>query len=494
MSRYTTTNPHSIVAVNKSVLWESAERLRSNLEASDYKHIVLGLIGLKFTIEFGEKSGLKINPAISWTQIFKDYNRKEIGVGLNNSIEILENENPSLKDVFPRVYEDPDLDQKKLFHLVETFDREFVFNDDSESDTFGEVYEYFLGKFAEVEGRRGGEFFTPREVVELMLKCIRPKPQSSIYDPCCGSGGMFVRSHESYGLNNKLEFYGQEAVGTTWRLCKMNMIVRGLQVNIGERCADTFSNNVHNGKKFDYVFTNPPFNLKEWGGPFDDERWFIGKPSKGNANFAWIQHIIHHLKETGKAAFVMTNSVLSTDHKSAVSKEIDLDSSEDYGAGVLRRELIKLGILDAIIRLPNKIFLNTPIPACIWIIDKEKAKTKRHREVLMIDIREMGSLISKSRRVISTSEIDIVSNYYTSWKSGSNYEDISGICKSVTFDEISRHRYSLVPGRYIGYTDDFQLPETTTFNEDLTELCNLVENTLNSWGDSIDTVRRGVDG
>jgi len=282
--KYTCVNPIGCVEKNKAVLWASAEKLRSNLEASDYKHIVLGLIGLKYVVEFGIKNGIIVDKSVLWSEILNEYNGKNIGTGINNSIITLETDNEKLNGIFPRVYDDADIDQEKLFSLFGIFHDHFTFDSQSESDSFGEVYEYFLGKFAEAEGRRGGEYFTPREVVELMVKCLSPESQSSIYDPCCGSGGIFVQCDSTYNTEKAMKFYGQEAVGTTWRICKMNMTVRGLDVDLGQNCADTFTNDIHRDDKFDYIITNPPFNLKEWGGPFSDERWCLGTPSKRNAN------------------------------------------------------------------------------------------------------------------------------------------------------------------------------------------------------------------
>lgn len=468
-------------------LWAAADKLRSNMDAAVYKHIVLGLIFLKYISDSFDESHaeLKAHPEADeededeyiakkvfwvpkvarWKVLKNNARQPEIGQLIDDAMKSIEKRNPTLKGVLPKDYSRPQLDKKRLGELVDLISGIGLGGSENRSkDVLGRVYEYFLGEFASAEGKKGGQFYTPRSVVKLLVDLLRPF-NGRIYDPCCGSGGMFVQSDlfikEHGGRIENISLYGQESNPTTWRLFKMNMAIRRLSANIGPEPKDTFSKNLHPDLRADYIIANPPFNLKDWGQPslLNDPRWRYGIPPKNNANFAWVQHFIHHLNNNGKAGFVLANSSLS---------------SQRSGEGEIRKAIIEADLLDCIIVLPVKLFFNTGIPACIWLISKNKAEAdlrNRKGEILMIDGRRMGDLISKKQKELNDKEIEKITHTYRSWIGDSSvhgiYQDEVGFCKSVSLENVQHNEFMIPPGRFVGSP-----PRDTSvnFSEEMSEL------------------------
>ncbi|MHA2203088.1 MAG: N-6 DNA methylase, partial [Candidatus Hodarchaeales archaeon] len=359
----------------------------------------------------------------------------------DNAMEAIEQENPSLRGVLPKNYSRKGLDTQRLSELVILIGAiELEAEESRNKDILGRVFEYFLGQFAKAEGKKGGQFYTPPSVVKLLIEMVKPD-KGRIYDPCCGSGGIFiltdgfVRSHG--GAPHDLTIYGQESNRTTWSLCKMNLAIRGIDGNI--RWGDSFSNDLHEDLKADFILANPPFNVKDWKGDQlrQDIRWKYGIPPVRNANFAWIQHFIHHLSPSGIAGFILTNGSLS----STISNE-----------GNIRRNIVEADLIDCIVTLPDRLFYNTSIPACLWIIKQGKQKKiDRRNEILFIDAREFGVLIDRVHKLLTGNDIKRISETYNSWRTGTDeYSDILGYCKSVEIGQIRENKYILTPARYIG--------------------------------------------
>lgn len=445
-------------------LWEAADKLRSNMDAAVYKHVVLGLIFLKYISdafdelfealkkdseadeededEYIAKKIFWVPKEARWTNL-KDHARQpEIGQIIDDAMRAIEKRNPKLKGVLPKDYARPTLDKLKLGELVDLIgDIGLGSKDNQSKDILGRVYEYFLGEFASAEGKKGGQFYTPRSIVKLLVEIIRPF-KGRIYDPCCGSGGMFVQSDlflkEHGGRIDNLSIYGQESNDTTWRLFKMNMAIRNMAVNIGEGPADTLLNDIHPDLRADYVLANPPFNLSEWGysSTINDKRWKFGEPVDSNANFAWVQHIVHHLSPNGVAGIVLGNGAIS---------------SQTTGEGNVRKKLIEEDLIECIVKLPNKLFYNTGIPACLWFVNNRK-HVKSEGKILMIDASAFGTMISSKQRELSEDEIDRIVNTYLSWKGENeqNYSDVLGFSRCVNISDTVRHSYILNPGRYVG--------------------------------------------
>ena len=450
----------------EETLWKAADKLRGSMDASEYKHVVLGLIFLKY---ISDKFEMKYNELVAegegfeeeldeylaenifwvpkearWNYIRDHAKDPKIGQIIDDAMILIEKENKTLKNVLEKRYARPEIDKRRLGELVDLISTIKLHTND-EKDLLGRVYEYFLGKFAAAEGKGGGEFYTPTSVVKTLVNMIEPF-KGRIYDPCCGSGGMFVQSNkfvsEHQGRLGDLAIYGQELNSTTWKLCKMNLAIRGLEGNIGPSHADTFHNDLHKNLKADYILANPPFNVSDWGGEqlTEDVRWAYGIPPAGNANYAWLQHMIYHLSPNGVAGVVLANGSLS---------------SNTSNEGEIRKNILEADLVDCIVALPDKLFYTTGIPACLWILNRNKKGNEKYRnrehEILFIDARQLGELIDRRHRELSDEEINKIADTYHQWRNqDGKYEDIKGFCKSATLEEIRKHEYVLTPGRYVG--------------------------------------------
>lgn len=469
----------------EETLWQSADKLRGHLDAAEYKHVVLGLIFLKYISdafdelyqnleadeyanpedrdEYLAENIFYVPQAARW-QVFQDNAKKPtIGTLIDEGMSAIEQENDGLKGVLPKEYGKPSLDKRLLGELIDLIGTIGLGDKESRSqDILGRVYEYFLGQFASAEGKKGGQFYTPRCVVEVLVNMLEPY-KGRVYDPCCGSGGLFVQSEkfvEAHGGKiGDISIYGQESNPTTWKLCKMNLAIRGIDGNLGAKNADSFRNDLHKDLKADYILANPPFNVSDWGGKHlrEDSRWIYGIPPVGNANYAWIQHIISHLAPNGIAGFVLANGSMS---------------SNQSGEGEIRKALIEGDLVDCMVALPGQLFYNTQIPACLWFLTRNKGQSpltplkkggmrQRKGETLFIDARKLGVLIDRVHRELTAEEISRIADTYHAWRSDKgNYEDIPGFCKGATLEEIRGHGYVLTPGRYVGAeeTDDDDEP------------------------------------
>ncbi len=471
-------------------LWKTADKLRKNIDAAEYKHIVLGLIFLKYISDAFEELYAKLEaekaqgadpedkdeykaenvffvPAVArWNFLLSKAKQPTIGKTIDEAMDAVEKENPSLKGVLPKVYARQNLDPVSLGELLDLIGNIALGDAKARSaDILGHVFEYFLGEFALAEGKKGGQFYTPRSVVELLVEMLEPY-KGRVFDPCCGSGGMFVQSEkfvkEHQGKINDISIYGQESNQTTWRLAKMNLAIRGLESSqVIWNNEGSFLNDAHKDLKSDYIIANPPFNVSDWSGDLlrKDGRWQYGVPPSGNANYAWIQHFIYHLAPNGQAGFVLAKGSLT---------------SKTSGEGKIRKSLIEAGLIDCIVNLPAKLFLNTQIPASLWFVRRNK--TNRKREILFIDARNMGHLINRRTRVLSKEDIQRITDTYHNWRNPDvDYEDIKGFCKTALLEEVKKLDYVLTPGRYVGLAeeeDDFD------FNERFTALKAEFENQL----------------
>jgi type I restriction enzyme M protein len=451
-------------------LWAAADKMRNNMDPAEYKHVVLGLIFLKYISDSFEEiyQKIKADPdyyegleedkdsykaesvfwvpkEARWDYLKTNARKPEIGTMLDDAMIAIEKDNPSLKGVLSKSYGRPDLDKVRLGELIDLIGTIGLGDKESRSkDVLGRVYEYFLGRFASAEGKGGGEFFTPQCVVKLLVEMIEPF-KGRVYDPCCGSGGMFVQSErfaEAHGGNkHDISVYGQESNPTTWRLCKMNLAIRGIEGNLGPHQADTFHNDLHKDLKADFILANPPFNISDWGGERikDDVRWKYGVPPAGNANYAWIQHMIHHLAPTGIAGFVLANGSLS---------------SNMSGEGEMRKKLIENGLVDCIVAMPTQLFYTTQIPVCLWFVSRDRHNHKfrdRHDEILFIDARKMGTMISRKNKELTDADVAKISDIYHCWRTKDcKYEDVKGLCKAAKISEVEKNGFVLTPGRYVG--------------------------------------------
>lgn len=462
----------------EQTLWDTANKLRGKVESSEYKHVVLSLIFLKFIsdkfearkqelidegqgdyvdmVEFYAMKNVFYLPEKSrWQHIAKNAKQDDIAVKIDTALHTVEKTNKALRGALPDNYFSRlGLDGSKLSALIDSINNIETIEDDEE-DLVGRVYEYFLGKFAATEGKGGGEFYTPKCVVNLLAEMIEPY-HGKIYDPCCGSGGMFVQSIkfvESHrGSRKDISIYGQEYISTTYKLAKMNLAIRGIATNLGEVPADTFFRDQHPDLKADFIMANPPFNLKEWRGPDEltnDPRWAgYEVPPTGNANYAWILHMVSKLSENGIAGFVMANGSMSSNTK---------------GEGEIRKKLIENDLVDCMIALPGQLFYTTQIPVCLWFITKNKTEQhftdarepfrNREKETLFIDARNMGSMISRTHKELNAADIAQIARTYHAWrgeKKDGKYEDVPGFCKAASLDDIRGSDYVLTPGRYVG--------------------------------------------
>lgn len=475
----------------EETLWKAADKLRGSMDAADYKHVVLGLIFLKyisdkFETKYDElvKEGMGfeedrdeylaenifwVPKEARWTYIMDSAKNEKIGQFIDDALILIEKENPSLKGVLDKRYARPEVDKRRLGELIDLISTIKLHNN-GEQDLLGRVYEYFLGQFASIEGKGGGEFYTPSSVVKTLVDMIEPY-SGRVYDPCCGSGGMFVQSEkfvkDHQGRIDNLSIYGQELNSTTWKLCKMNLAIRGLEGNLGPSHADSFHNDVHKTLKSDFVMANPPFNISDWGGEqlVDDVRWKFGIPPKGNANYAWIQHILYHLAPNGTAGIVLANGSLS---------------SNTSNEGEIRKNLLESDMVDAIVALPDRLFYSVSIPVSLWILNKNKKKNPKFRsrenEVLFVDARRLGHMIDRRHREFTDEDIEQITSTYHNWRNKEGqYEDVQGFNKSASLDEIREHKYVLTPGRYVGIeeVEDDGVPFEVKMEDMTAELAEL---------------------
>ena len=455
-------------------LFRAADKLRGNMEPSDYKHVALGLIFLKYISDAFEARHAKllaedvaaaedkdeylaenifwVPKEARWSYLQANAKQSSIGTLIDDAMRAIEKDNESLKGVLPKDYARPALNKVMLGELIDLISG-VALNEgsDKSKDVLGRVYEYFLGQFAGAEGKRGGEFYTPRSVVRTLVEMLEPY-SGRVYDPCCGSGGMFVQSEkfvaEHGGRIGDIAIYGQESNYTTWRLAKMNLAVRGIDSDIKWNNEGSFHKDELRDLKADFILANPPFNISDWGGERlrEDVRWKFGVPPVGNANYAWLQHIVHHLTPHGFAGVVLANGSMS---------------SSQSGEGEIRKAMVEAGVVDCMVALPGQLFYSTQIPACLWILAKDRSnglvkKSKlrdRRGEVLFIDARKMGVLVDRTRRELTDAEVFRVAATYHSWRGEADageYSDVSGFCKAATLDEIRKHGHVLTPGRYVG--------------------------------------------
>lgn len=457
-------------------LWKASDKLRKNIDAAEYKHVVMGLIFLKYISDAfeelhnkllageGEYAGADpedrdeyraenvffVPPSARWSYLKAKAKKPEIGKVVDEAMDTIEKDNPSLKDVLPKVYARQNLDPTSLGGLIDLISNIAMGDTISRSkDVLGHVFEYFLGEFALAEGKKGGQFYTPRSVVQLLVEMLEPY-QGRVFDPCCGSGGMFVQSEkfvkEHQGRLNDISIYGQESNQTTWRLAKMNLAIRGIDsTQVKWNNEGSFLKDAHKDLKADYIIANPPFNVSDWSGELlrTDGRWQYGVPPSGNANFAWIQHFLYHMAPNGQAGFVLAKGALT---------------SKSGGEGDIRKQLVEADLIDCIVNLPAKLFLNTQIPASLWFMSRNRNNgkfRKRIGEILFIDARNLGHLINRRTKELSEEDIDQITSTYHNWRNlDGNYEDIKGFCASASKEQVAELDYVLTPGRYVGLADE----------------------------------------
>jgi len=453
-------------------LWQAADKLRNNMDAAEYKHVVLGLIFLKYISDAFQEvyNELKNDPeelsdpedrdeykmrnvfwvpkAARWEYLQNNAKKPEIGKLVDDAMDAIERDNPSLKGVLTKNYARPALDKQRLGELIDLIGTIGLGDSESRSkDILGRVYEYFLGQFADAEGKKGGQFYTPRSIVNLLVEMLEPY-KGRIFDPCCGSGGMFVQSEKFVkahgGKIGDIAIYGQESNQTTWRLCKMNLAIRGIDSDIQWNNEGSFLNDAHKDLRANFILANPPFNDSDWKGDLlrADARWKYGTPPVGNANLAWVQHFIYHLSPTGIAGFVLANGSMS---------------SNTSGEGEIRKNIVEADLVDCMVALPSQLFYNTMIPACLWFVSRDKKNHKfkdRREKVLFIDARKMGVMVDRRHRELTDEDIQKIASTYHAWRGeGGKYQDIKGFCKSAEIEEIQKHDYILTPGRYVGAED-----------------------------------------
>lgn len=456
-------------------IWAAADVLRGNMDAAEYKHVVLGLIFLKYISDKFEKryqelladdddvedkdAYTEVNiffvpPSARWGVISEAAHKEEIGTVIDDAMRAIEKENRRLKDVLPKNYARGELDKRRLGNVVDLFTNIQMIEHGTDKDILGRTYEYCLARFAEQEGKRAGEFYTPSCVVRTLVEVLQPF-KGRVYDPCCGSGGMFVQSagfvnHHAGNIGN-LSIYGQDANPTTRKMALMNLAIRGIEADLGGYNADTFHNDLHKTLKADFILANPPFNLSDWndGSLNDDPRWKYGLPPAGNANFAWLQHMIYHLTPHGKIGMVLANGSLST---------------QSGGEGEIRRKIVEDDLVECIIAMPTQLFYTTQIPVSLWFINRNK---KQKGKTLFIDARKMGTMVSRRLREMTTEDIAKIAATFEAF-TGGTLEDVKGYCAAVTTEDIARQDYILTPGRYVGI--EAQEDDVEPFEEKMARL------------------------
>lgn len=442
-------------------IWKAADLLRGNMDASEYKSVVLGLIFLKYISDsFEAKHQALINEGegfeedkdeysyehiffvpkeARWSVIAEAAHTPEIGTVIDNAMRLIEKENPRLKGILPKNFARPELDKRRLGDVVDLFTNVQMKEHGDSKDILGRTYEYCLSKFAEAEGKLAGEFFTPSCIVRTLVEVLQPY-SGRVYDPACGSGGMFVQSakfiERHHGNINNISVFGQDSNPTTWKMAQMNLAIRGIEPDLGKFNADTFFDDQHPTLKADYILANPPFNLSDWGANKlqDDVRWKYGIPPAGNANFAWLQHMIHHLSPKGRIGMVLANGSLS---------------SQTGGEGTIRENIIKADLIEGIIALPSQLFYTTGIPVSLWFLNRAKKQTNK---ILFVDARNMGSMITRKLRELSEEDIMKIAGTFDAFNSGT-LENEKGYCAVVSIEDVAKQDYILTPGRYVGIAE-----------------------------------------
>lgn len=473
-------------------LWEAADKLRKNMDAAEYKHIVLGLIFLKHISDACEALYLKLKagqgeycdsdpedideyraenvffvpPKARWSYLVAHARDPQIGHAIDEAMNAIEKLNPTLRGVLPKEYSRPYLDTRNLGQLIDLIGSITPGETQNKhSDLLGRVYEYCLGEFAFAEGKKGGQFYTPASIVKFLVEMLEPY-NGRVYDPCCGSGGMFVQS-ESFilahqGRLDDISIYGQESNATTYRLCRMNLAIRGIDSsNIRWNNEGSFCKDAYPYLKADYILANPPFNDSDWSGGLlrEDPRWKYGIPPEGNANFAWLQHIVFHLSPRGSAGVVLANGSLTT---------------QTANESRIRKNLVEERIIDCIVGLPDRLFYNTGIPACLWFLTRtKKNRGCRENEILFIDARSLGRMINRKNRELADDDIRKIADIYRNWRSkNGNYHDIKGLCKSAPIWEVNQQEYLLAPARYVGVYDEIKEENACSINQKMKQLAN----------------------
>lgn len=440
-------------------IWDAACVLWGHIPAADYRKVIIGLIFLKYVSGafeqrynelLSEGEGFENDPdeyiaenvffvpeEARWSKIADAAHSPEIGMVLDNAMRAIEKENESLKNVLPKIYANPDLDKRVLGEVVDIFTNINMYEQGNDKDLLGRTYEYCIAQFAAHEGVKGGEFYTPSSIVKTIVEILKPFEDCRVYDPCCGSGGMFVQSAKFIdahsGSIDRVAVYGQESNADTWKMAKINMAIRGIDANLGPHHADTFYNDLHKNQKFDFIMANPPFNLSNWGADHlkDDVRWRYGMPPSGNANFAWIQHMIHHLAPYGKIGLVLANGALS---------------SQTSCEGEIRKNIVEDDLVEGIIAMPTQLFYSVTIPVTLWFITKNK---KQKGKTLFIDARKMGYMVDRKHRDFTDEDISKLAKTFEDFQNGT-LEDVKGFCAVVDTKDIERQDYILTPGRYVG--------------------------------------------
>lgn len=478
-------------------IWDAACVLWGHIPAADYRKVIIGLIFLKYVSGafeqrynelVSEGEGFENDPdeyiaenvffvpeEARWSKIADAAHSPEIGMVLDNAMRAIEKENESLKNVLPKIYANPDLDKRVLGEVVDIFTNINMYEQGNDKDLLGRTYEYCIAQFAAHEGVKGGEFYTPSSIVKTIVEILKPFEDCRVYDPCCGSGGMFVQSAKFIdahsGSIDRVAVYGQESNADTWKMAKINMAIRGIDANLGPHHADTFYNDLHKNQKFDFIMANPPFNLSNWGADHlkDDVRWRYGMPPSGNANFAWIQHMIHHLAPYGKIGLVLANGALS---------------SQTSGEGEIRKNIVEDDLVEGIIAMPTQLFYSVTIPVTLWFITKNK---KQKGKTLFIDARKMGYMVDRKHRDFTDEDINKLAKTFEDFQNGT-LEDVKGFCAVVDTKDIEKQDYILTPGRYVGIEE--QEDDGEPFDEKMKRLASELSTMFDKSRELEDEIRK----